>query len=211
MQPLKTKKNIIIEIANSITHGLGVGLAIAGLVFLMIRAAHTGSPIRIVTFAIYGSLLILFYLASTMFHALVFTKAHHVFQVFDHSMIFLLIAGTYTPYCLVSIGGALGWTLFGIVWAMAVCGVIYKSIWLNRVSIWSTIIYVVMGWLCLFAFKPLWVSLTPVGFYLLLSGGILFTLGALVYTKPNEYSHLIWHVFVLAGTITMYFSILFYV
>ncbi|KRM62525.1 hemolysin III [Paucilactobacillus vaccinostercus DSM 20634] len=211
MQPQKTKQTIVIEIANTITHGLGVGLAIAGLVLLIIRAAHTGSAIRIVSFTVYGSLLVLFYLASTMFHALVFTKAHHVFQVFDHSMIFLLIAGTYTPYCLVSIGGWQGWTLFGIIWAMAVCGVVYKSIWLNRVSIWSTVIYIIMGWLCLLAFKPLWTSLTPVGFFLLLSGGILFTLGALVYTKPNAYSHLIWHFFVLAGTITMYFSILFYV
>ena len=128
MQPQKTKQTIVIEIANTITHGLGVGLAIAGLVLLIIRAAHTGSAIRIVSFTVYGSLLVLFYLASTMFHALVFTKAHHVFQVFDHSMIFLLIAGTYTPYCLVSIGGWQGWTLFGIIWAMAVCGVVYKSI-----------------------------------------------------------------------------------
>ncbi|MFZ2353796.1 PAQR family membrane homeostasis protein TrhA [Paucilactobacillus nenjiangensis] len=211
MQPTKTKKTIIIEVINSVTHGIGAALAIAGLVLLVIRAAHTGSPMRIVTFSIYGSILVLFYLSSTLFHSLVFTRAYHLFQVFDHSMIFLLIAGTYTPYCLVTIGGWAGWTLFGIIWAMAIAGVVYKSIWLNKASVISTVIYIVMGWMCVFAFKPLWDSLSPVGFYLLLAGGVLYTLGALVYLKPNAYSHLIWHFFVLGGSATMYFSILFYV
>lgn len=202
---------LLIEIGNAISHGIGVGLSIAGLIFLIIRAVHTGSPMRIVTFTIYGSALILFYLASTLFHALIFTRARHVFRVFDHVMIYVLIAATYTPYCLVSIKGWLGWTLFGVIWAMAVLGIIYKSIWLNHKSKYSTIIYVVMGWLCIFAFVPLWNALGPVGFNLLLAGGITFTLGALLYSRPTPYTHLIWHFFVLAGTILMYFSILFYV
>lgn len=202
---------LLIEIGNAISHGIGVGLSIAGLVFLIIRAAHTGSPMRIVTFTIYGSALILFYLASTLFHALIFTRARHVFRVFDHAMIYVLIAATYTPYCLVSIKGWQGWTLFGIIWAIAILGIIYKSIWLNHKSKYSTIIYVVMGWLCIFAFVPLWKALGPVGFNLLLAGGITFTLGALLYSRPTPYTHLIWHFFVLAGTILMYFSILFYV
>ena len=127
-------KTLLIEIGNAITHGIGTALAIAGLVFLIIRAAHTGSPMRVVTFTVYGSILILFYLSSTLFHALVFTKAKHLFQIFDHCMIYILIAGTYTPYCLVAIRGWEGWTMFGIIWALAVLGVVYKSIWLKHKS-----------------------------------------------------------------------------
>ena len=112
--------SVVIEIGNAITHGIGFGLAIAGLVFLIIRAAHTGSPMRIVTFTIYGSILVLFYLFSTLFHSLYFTKARHVFQVFDHDFIYILIAGTYTPYCLVSIRGWQGCTLFGVIWCLAI-------------------------------------------------------------------------------------------
>jgi hemolysin III len=207
----QNRQEILIEIGNAITHGVGFGLAVAGLVFLIIRAVHTGSPMRIVTFTIYGSILTLFYLSSTLFHALYFTRARHLFRIFDHSMIYLLIAGTYTPYCLVSIRGWAGWTLFGIIWGLAVLGVVYKSIWLKHKSKWSTLIYVLMGWLCLFAFVPLWEALGPVGFGLLLAGGITFTLGALLYSRPTRYTHLIWHVFVLVGTGFMYFSILFFV
>lgn len=201
----------LIEIGNAISHGVGAALAIAGLVFLIIRAVHSGSPMRIVTFTIYGSILILFYLSSTLFHALIFTRAKHVFQIFDHAMIYILIAATYTPYCLVSIRGWLGWTLFGVIWGLAVLGVVYKSIWLKHKSKWSTLIYVLMGWLCMIAFVPLWHALGPVGFGLLFLGGVAFTLGALLYSKPTQYTHFIWHFFVLIGTALMYFSILFYV
>ncbi|QZN92218.1 hemolysin III family protein [Limosilactobacillus panis] len=205
------KKTLLIEIGNAISHGIGTGLAITGLVFLIIRAAHSGSVMRVVTFTIYGSILVLFYLSSTLFHALVFTRARHVFQVFDHCMIYALIAGTYTPYCLVSIKGWLGWTMFGVIWGLAVIGIIYKSIWLKHKSALSTLVYVLMGWLCIFAFFPLWNVLGPVGFGLLLAGGITFTIGALLYSRPTDYTHLIWHFFVLVGTGLMYFSILLYV
>ncbi|MDO4903490.1 MAG: hemolysin III family protein [Limosilactobacillus sp.] len=209
----KTKdvKTLLIEIGNAITHGLGAALSIAGLVFLIIRAVHTSSPMRIVTFSIYGSFLILFYLSSTLFHALVFTRAKHVFQVFDHSMIFILIAATYTPYCLVAIRGWEGWTMFGVIWALAVAGVVYKSIWLKKKSVISTLVYILMGWLCIFALMPLWHSLGPTGFGLLFAGGVTFTIGALLYSRPTAYTHFIWHFFVLIGTAFMYFSILFFV
>ena len=118
----------MIEIANAITHGVGAALAIAGLVILIVRAAHTGNPMRIVTFSIYGAALVLFFLASTLFHSLIFTRAKRVFQILDHDMIYLVIAASYTPYCLVAIKGWQGWTLFGIIWAMAACGIVYKSI-----------------------------------------------------------------------------------
>ncbi len=166
---------------------------------------------RIVTFTIYGSALILFYLSSTLFHALIFTRAKRVFQILDHSMIFVLISATYTPYCLVSIRGWLGWTIFGVIWGLSVIGIVYKCIWLKHKSKYSTIIYILMGWLCLVAFMPLWRALGPVGFGLLLLGGLSFTLGALFYSRPTAYTHLIWHIFVLIGTILMYFSILLYV
>lgn len=206
------RRNLLIEIGNTITHGIGAALGVAGLILLILKAVSTHDPMRIVTFTIYGSILILFYLASTLFHALVFTRAKHLFQIFDHSMIFILIAGTYTPYSLVAIGGWQGWTLFGVVWLMAICGVVYKSIWLNRVTPFSTIIYIIMGWLCIFAFKQLWASLSPVGFWLLVAGGVTFTLGAMVYMfRGWPYTHFVWHFFVLAGTILMYFSILLFV
>ncbi|WP_457801743.1 PAQR family membrane homeostasis protein TrhA [Limosilactobacillus reuteri] len=205
------RRTLLIEIGNAVTHGIGAGLSIAGLILLIIRAVHTGSPMRIVTFTIYGSALILFYLSSTLFHALIFTRAKRVFQILDHSMIFVLIAATYTPYCLVSIRGWLGWTIFGVIWGLSVIGIVYKCIWLKHKSKYSTIIYILMGWLCLVAFIPLWHALGPVGFGLLLLGGLSFTLGALFYSRPTAYTHLIWHIFVLIGTILMYFSILLYV
>lgn len=212
MQPQKTKQTVLIEIANTISHGVGVILAVIGLIFLMLTAGTSANLTRVFAFSIYGGVLILFYLASTMFHALVFTRAHHLFQIFDHCMIFILVGATYTPYCLVSIKGWLGWVLLAIIWVMAVCGVVYKCIYLNKVTPWSTAIYVVMGWMCVIAFKPLWHALTPVGFFLLVIGGVFFTVGALVYSKHNFiYAHLIWHFFVLAGTISMYFSILLFV
>ena len=207
----RDRRTLLIEIGDAVPHGIGAGLSIAGLILLIIRAVHTGSPMRIVTFTIYGSALILFYLSSTLFHALIFTRAKRVFQILDHSMIFVLIAATYTPYCLVSICGWLGWTIFGVIWGLSVIGIVYKCIWLKHKSKYSTIIYILMGWLCLVAFMPLWHALGPVGFGLLLLGGLSFTLGALFYSRPTAYTHLIWHIFVLIGTILMYFSILLYV
>ena len=136
---------IINEVLNAATHGIGAGLSIAGLVILLLQAHAKGGTLRMTTFAIYGAILVLFYLASTLFHSLYFTRASHVFQIFDHCAIYLLIAGTYTPYSLLVVGGALGWTMFGIIWGMAICGIIYKAIWLGKYQTLSTVIYVVMG------------------------------------------------------------------
>lgn len=207
----RSRRTLLIEIGNAVSHGIGAVLAIIGLVLLIIKSARTGDPMRIVTFTIYGTILLLFYLSSTLYHALIFTRARHLFQIFDHCMIYILIAGTYTPYCLVAIKGWQGWTLFGIIWAMAILGIVYKSIWLKKKSHWSTAIYVIMGWLCLFAFWPLWKALGPTGFGLLLAGGITFTIGALLYSRPTLYTHFIWHFFVLLGTILMFFSIYLFV
>lgn len=210
MTIVNPKKTLLIEIGNAVTHGLGAIMSIVGLVFLIIKAVNTGSPMRIVAFSIYGAVLILFYLSSCLYHALIYTRARHVFRIFDHSMIFLVIAATYTPYCLVAIRGWLGWTIFGVIWSLAILGVVHKAIHLKNhgKSHLSTILYVVMGWLCMTAFFPLWDSLGPLGFSLLLAGGITFTLGAILYSFPTAYTHLIWHIFVLIGTTLMYFSIL---
>ena len=148
--------DLTIEVMNAISHGIGTLLSIAGLVLLIIMAVHRGGALRIVTFTIMGSVMVLFYLSSTLFHRLLYTKAKAVFQRLDHCFIYVLIAASYTPFCLVAIKGWLGWTLFGIEWGMAVLGIIYKSIWLKHKSNWSTLIYVIMGWLCGVAFWPLW-------------------------------------------------------
>ncbi|MGP4117939.1 PAQR family membrane homeostasis protein TrhA [Levilactobacillus zymae] len=212
MQPPRSRTyNIVNEVLNATTHGIGAGLSIAGLVILLLQAHAKGGALRMTTFAIYGAIMVLFYLASTLFHSLVFTKASHVFQIFDHCAIYLLIAGTYTPYSLLVIGGWLGWTMFGVIWGMAVLGIIYKAIWLGQYQILSTIIYVVMGWMCLLGIKPLYAGLGPVGFGLLFAGGVAFTAGAVLYSfKGVPFGHVIWHLFVMLGTGLMYFSILLY-
>lgn len=212
MQPPRSRTyNIVNEVLNAVTHGIGAGLSIAGLVILLLQAHAKGGSLRMTTFAVYGAIMVLFYLASTLFHSLVFTKASHVFQIFDHCAIYLLIAGTYTPYSLLVIGGWLGWTMFGVIWGMAVLGIIYKAIWLGQHQILSTIIYVVMGWMCLLGIKPLYAGLGPVGFGLLFAGGVAFTAGAILYSfKGVPFGHVIWHLFVMLGTGLMYFSILLY-
>ncbi len=208
------KYNIVNEVLNAVTHGIGLGLSIAGLVILLVKGARLGSPIHIVSYAIYGSTLILLFLFSTLFHSLIFTKAKIVFRVFDHSSIFLLIAGSYTPFCLLSIKGWLGWTLFGLIWTLAIGGVVYKSITLHRketISQVSTVIYIVMGWLCVIAFVPLIRSLGIMGTSLLAGGGIAYTVGAYFYSIKNiRFMHVVWHIFVMLGAGLMYFSILFY-
>ncbi|MFC6253396.1 hemolysin III family protein [Secundilactobacillus hailunensis] len=202
---------IVNEVLNAVTHGIGVGLSIAGLVLLIIRGVQEGGAMRITTYAIYGAILVIFYLASTLFHSLYFTRASHLFQIFDHCAIYLLIAGTYTPYCLVVIKGTLGWVIFGVIWAMAVLGVIYKCLWLGKFQKLSTVIYVIMGWFCVLGFKQLFVGLGLHGFMLLVLGGVAFTVGAVIYSfKGIKFGHVIWHLFVLLGTILMYFSVLLY-
>ncbi|MCU7356325.1 hemolysin III family protein [Enterococcus dispar] len=214
-KPQFSRKYLIVnEVLNAVTHGIGCGLAIAGLVILLIKGARLGSPLHIVSYAIYGAMMILLFLSSTLFHSLIFTKAKKVFQVFDHDSIFLLIAGSYTPFCLLSIKGWLGWALFTLIWLLAISGVVYKSLTLHKkdtVSKVSTLIYLFMGWLCLVAAKDLWLSLGSVGTALLVSGGVAYSVGALFYSLKNvRFMHVVWHLFVMLGAALMYFSILLY-
>lgn len=210
-----TRKYLIVnEVLNAVTHGLGCGLSIAGLVILLVKGARLGSAMHVVSYAIYGSTMILLFLFSTLFHSLIFTRAKKVFQVFDHASIFLLIAGSYTPFCLLSIRGWMGWTLFVSIWLLAISGVIYKSVTLHRketVSKISTLIYIVMGWLCVLAFKPLIDSLGVWGTGLLAGGGVSYTVGSLFYgLKDVRFMHVVWHLFVMLGAGLMYFSVLLY-
>jgi len=202
------------EVLNAFTHGIGFGLAVAGLVLLILRGITQGSALAVVSFTVYGSMLVMLFLFSTLYHSLIFTRARKVFQVFDHSSIYLLIAGTYTPYCLLVIGGALGWTMFGIIWGLAIIGVVMKSIFLpkwDKVPKASTILYVLMGWLVMIAIVPLWRALEPAGFWLLVIGGVIYSVGAIIYSFKFKFAHVVWHLFVIAAAIMMWFSIYLYV
>ncbi|MFZ2575963.1 MAG: hemolysin III family protein [Lactococcus hircilactis] len=211
MKKIESRSYLILnEIFNSITHGIGLGLAIAGLVLLLVRATQSGSAMQVVSASIYGTALILLFLFSTLAHSLHFTKAVNVFRVFDHSGIYFLIAGTYTPYCLVAVRGWLGWTIFGVIWACAITGITLTAIYLpkwNRVPKSSTVLYVLMGWMILLAIYPLWQTISPLDFWLLVSGGVVYSLGALIYHFKFPFAHVIWHLFVLVAALLMWFSV----
>lgn len=209
---LSHKYQITNEVLNAVTHGIGLLLAIAGLVVLIVKGVSAHSALAVVSYTIYGSAMITLYLCSTLFHSLIFTKAKHVFQIFDHSSIFLLIAGTYTPYCLLAVKGAFGWTLFGIIWAAAIAGILYKIFNLGAHRGVETLIYVLMGWLVVIAMRPLYLVMGLKGVLLLIFGGVAFTLGAVLYSmRAIPFIHVIWHLFVILGTALMYFSILLYI
>jgi hemolysin III len=200
------------EIANAITHGIGFLLSIPALVMLIIFAVERGTAWHIVSFTIFGVSMILLYLFSTMLHSFKPSKAKNIFAILDHSAIYVLIAGTYTPLMLVSLRNTLGWTLFGIIWGLAIIGIVFKCYFVQRYQIVSTLFYVIMGWLVIIAIKPLYLSLSGAGFRLLLTGGILYSIGAIFYVwNKLPYNHAIWHLFVLAGSGFMYFCVLFYV
>ncbi|WP_125604766.1 PAQR family membrane homeostasis protein TrhA [Lapidilactobacillus bayanensis] len=200
------------EVFSAITHGVGFLLAVAALVLLVVKASATHDVLRIVTFTIYGSCMALLYLFSMLYHSLFFTKARHVFQIFDHSSIFILIAGTYTPYTLVAIGGWHGWTIFGIIWALAIAGILMKILFTNAPQFYETILYVLMGWMIILASQPLAKAIGQTGLWLLIAGGIAYTFGALLYSMRGiKYIHVIWHIFVMIGSILMFFSVYLYV
>ncbi len=189
------------EIAHSITHGVGAALSVAGLVLLVVRAAASGDPWRVVSFAIFGTTLVLLYTASTLYHALTPKRAKSVFNVLDHAFIYLLIAGTYTPFLLVSLRGAWGWSLFGIVWGLTIAGGVFKVWFTGRFRLLSTLLYVGLGWLCVIAIKPMLANVPPAGLAWLLAGGVAYTGGTVFYLwRRLHYSHAVWHLFVLAGS-----------
>lgn len=199
------------EIANSITHGVGAVLGIAGLVALIIGAALRGNAWHIVTCSIYGATLVLLYVASTLYHALPEGRAKHVFMILDHSAIYLLIAGTYTPLTLVTLGGGWGWALFGFVWGLAALGIVFKSLFIGRLAILSTIVYILMGWCAMIAIRPLLQVMPWNAFLWLLAGGLAYTLGVIFFASKYRYAHTIWHLFVLAGSACHFVAVYKYV
>jgi hemolysin III len=200
------------EIAHSVTHGVGALFAIAGLAVLVVFAALRGNAWHVVGCSIYGATLVLMYTASTLYHALTAPRAKRVFRILDHSSIYLVIAGTYTPFTLVSLRGVWGWTLFGLIWAMAAAGIVFKALALGRLRVLSVVFYLTMGWLVVIAANPLAHALAPRGLALLAAGGAAYTIGVIFFAwKSMRYHHMIWHLFVMLGSALHFFAVLLYV
>lgn len=197
------------EVANTITHGVGLLLSIVGFVVLLVLAALRGTAWHIVTCSIYGATLICLYTASTLYHAVISPRVKRALRIFDHSAIYLLIAGTYTPFLLVSLRGPWGWSLFGVIWGLALAGVLFKIWFVERFVILSTAVYIAMGWLVVIAAKPVITYVPFTALIWLLAGGLAYTGGVIFFAaKRIPYSHAIWHLFVLAGSICHYFAVL---
>lgn len=200
------------EIAHTATHGAGILLSIAGLAVLAAFSTLNGDAWHITSTSIYGATLILLYTASSLYHSVPHPKAKQILQRIDHAAIFLLIAGTYTPFTLVNLRGPWGWTLFGLVWGIAMVGSILELACRKRYQRLSLILYLGLGWLILIAIKPMLTSVKPGGLILLLAGGLSYSIGVIFYVwKRLAYHHAIWHLFVLAGSALHFFAVLFYV
>ena len=206
---LKKRYTLGEEIFNSVSHGVGGLLAIAGTAVLIVFAALYSDAWAVVSASIYGASLIVLYTMSTLYHAITNCKAKGFFRIMDHNTIFFLIAGTYTPYTLVTLRGALGWTLFGIVWGAAVLGIVLNSIDLERFKKLSMVCYVAMGWVIILAIKPMKDGLSSLSLTFLLIGGLFYTVGIVFYAvKKVKYFHSVWHLFTVAGSIFHFFSVL---
>jgi len=197
---------------NSISHLVGAGLAVLGSVLLIVTAARLGDPWKIVSFSIYGAMLVALYVASTLYHS-VRGRAKAILQKFDHCSIYLLIAGSYTPFALVSLRGPWGWSLLVAVWTLAVVGILQEIWFAKGARVLSLVIYLLMGWLALVAVMPLWEALTPRGFAWLAAGGMLYTVGIIFYVADQRirHGHGVWHLFVLGGSSCHFFTVLFFV
>ena len=201
------------ELISSISHGLGAAFGIVALVLCVVKSVVSGSTIAVVSSCLYGSMLVLLYTMSTIYHALRRNRAKQVFRVFDHCTIFLLIAGTYIPIVLVGIGGIVGWVYFGVVTGAAVLGIVFNAISVERFKVFSMICYIAMGWVIIFGFRPLMQAVNVEGIVLLVVGGVVYTFGAILYGvgSKRNYFHSIWHFFVLGGSILHFFMIYAYV
>ncbi|MCJ7500320.1 hemolysin III family protein [bacterium] len=200
------------EVASSVTHGLGVVLSITALIILTTLAARSGDAWRVVSFSVYGSTLIMMYLASALYHSFQKPGVKKVLRYLDHSAIYLLIAGTYTPFTLVSLRGPWGWTLFGLIWGLAAVGLLMTIMGAGRSRILASLVYIGMGWLVVIAIKPLLETIPSGGITWLVAGGLSYTLGVVFYVwKKLPFNHAIWHLFVLGGSVCHFIAILLYV
>ncbi|MCW8931026.1 MAG: hemolysin III family protein [Gammaproteobacteria bacterium] len=200
------------EIAHTVTHGIGIILSIVGLVILVTFSSLYGNAWHVVSTSIFGASLIILYTASTLYHGIPIPKAKAVLKQIDHSAIYLLIAGTYTPFLLVNLNGALGWSLFALVWTIAISGILLEVFRKDRFKKLSIALYLGLGWLVVAAIKPMLDSVEEGGLLLLLIGGLFYSLGVIFYVRKKMlYHHVIWHIFVMFGSIFHYFAVLFYV
>ena len=200
------------EIFNSITHAIGALVSIAGLVLLIVFSSLYGNSTHVISCTIFGFTLVLLYTASTLYHSFRKPNLKHAFKILDHSCIYILIAGTYTPFLLVTVRGVVGWSMFVLVWSLTVIGILFKIFFVHRFNALSTIAYILMGWLIIFAIKPLFQTLPGGGLALLICGGMAYTLGIIFYSwNKLPFNHAIWHLFVLAGSICHFCAVIFYV
>ncbi len=199
------------EIANSVTHGIGALLSLIGTAILLYRAVHDGTTLHVISFAVYGSCLFLLHLSSTLYHALRPPRAKRVFRVFDHCSIYLLIAGTYTPFLLLSLWGRWGLTLLIAIWTLAIAGIVFKSLFIGRLQKVSVLLYILMGWMIIVAAREAWIRVPHAAIGFVAAGGLFYTLGVAFYAwKSLPYNHAVWHLFVLGGSACHYAAILLY-
>jgi hemolysin III len=199
------------EIANAITHGIAAALALAALTILVVLASVFGDGWHLASSIVFGLSLLLLYLASTLYHALPFPRAKRVFKILDHAAIYLLIAGTYTPFTLVTLRHAGGWWLFGLIWGLAMLGIVLEAGWVHRPRWLNAVIFVAMGWLVLAMRAALVAHLSPPGLWLLIAGGITYTTGTIFYISKRPYMHAVWHLFVIGGSLLHFLAVLLYV
>jgi len=200
------------EIASGVTHGIGLLLAVAAVPVLIVLGALRGDAVHIAGFTVYGSSLVLVYATSTLYHAFQQPRLKHVFRILDHAAIYLLIAGTYTPVTLLSLDGPPGWTLLGAVWTLAVLGCIFKLFFVDRFEGFSTVLYLVMGWLVVIVLEPFLASVPPDALMWLIAGGLSYTVGVIFFVWERlPYNHAVWHLFVIGGSACHYIAMLLYV
>ncbi|MFT5196201.1 MAG: hemolysin III [Candidatus Promineifilaceae bacterium] len=200
------------EIAHGITHGIGTGLAIAGLTLLVVIGVNQGDLRHVLAFSIYGATLVLLYLASTLYHSLQFKSLRQPLKIIDHAGIYLLIAGTYTPFMILGVGTPAGYTVLGVVWGLAVIGIVLKVFFVNRFVIASTAGYVLMGWLSVFVWNQLVAQVPPQAVGLLVAGGVSYTAGVIFFALDRmPYNHAVWHLFVLGGSFCHFFAMFYLV
>jgi hemolysin III len=210
--PVPTQYTLGEEIAHCVTHGAGALLAIAGLAILVAFASLKGNAWHVVSVSVYGATLVLLFTSSTLYHGIVAPRAKAVLRHLDHAAIFLLIAGTYTPFALVNLRGPWGWTIFSVIWTLAVAGVLMQTRLIRRAKWVNALLYVLMGWLVIVAIEPLAAAVETGGLVLLVAGGLAYTLGTVFYVwKRLKFHHAIWHGFVLLGSALHFFAVLFYV
>jgi hemolysin III len=200
------------EVANCVTHGVGLALSVAGLVALVLLAWTHGDAWHVVSSAVYGASLVTLYLASTLYHGARTPRAKHFFQILDHCCIYLLIAGTYTPFTLVTLRGGWGWTLFGLVWTFALAGILFRVCFGSRYRPVAVASYVLLGWLCVIAVKPILATVPMAALLWIVAGGLAYTAGVFFFASNRiPHNHAIWHLFVLGGSICHYMAVLLYV